>query len=60
MDCKHCGLKIERLPESCSEILYVHSEKVNGAKVACCAYANPLSHELFYDKETGYLVAEPA
>lgn len=59
MDCKHCGLRIERVPENCSEIQYVHSEKINGAKVVCCAYANPLSHGDFYDEKVGYLVAEP-
>jgi hypothetical protein len=59
MDCKHCGIKIERVAESASEIEFVHSVKVNGAKYVICAFANPLNPGDFYSKETGYLIAEP-
>jgi len=60
MDCKYCGLRIERLPVTASEVEFVHAEKVNGAKVVTCAFANPLSPASdFYNEKQGYLVAEP-
>lgn len=56
MNCKNCGLEIEKLPLTASAIEYRHSTM---PKYVICAMAKPEDAWKLIDSKNEYLIAEP-